>query len=76
MKIVLKFNGVLLSCSGVLLSDTGVLLSGILNNILKKEFYVFLWSSTVAYKEIFKNYLKYGDSIVVLSVGFYCRWSS
>jgi hypothetical protein len=28
------------------------------------------WSSTVAYKDIFQNYLKYWSSM------FYCRWSS
>jgi hypothetical protein len=31
--------------------------------LLSLEFY-FRWSSIVAYKEIFKNYLKYWDSIV------------
>jgi hypothetical protein len=54
MKIIKKIIGVLLSRSGVLLS-------GIFDNIKKNgvlmslEFYC-RWSSTVAYKEIFKNY--------------------
>jgi hypothetical protein len=52
-----------LSRSGVLLSGTGVLLSCIFNNIEKKEF-LCLWSSIVAYKEIFRNYLKYWGSTV------------
>ncbi len=42
------------------------------------EFY-YHWSSTVAYKEIFKNYLKYWGSIVsgvFLSLEFFCLWSS
>ena len=37
------------------------------------EFYC-RWSSTVTYKEIFKNYLEYWGSIV--SVEFFRLWSS
>jgi hypothetical protein len=47
----------------------GVLLSGIFNNIKKKGVIMSLkfycrWSSTVAYKDILRNYLKYWGSIV------------